>query len=89
MARFPDAFRALPLVAGGAGIVGVVANRVASGVRARWHLPLAPRPAAPLVAARGRPLGGFSHAAPTSVSTRTRRAADCAGCVGGLGAVAC
>lgn len=33
MARFPDAFRALPLVAGAAGIAGVVANRVASGVR--------------------------------------------------------
>jgi hypothetical protein len=34
VARFPDAFRALPLVAGAAGIVGVVANRVASGVSA-------------------------------------------------------
>ena len=33
VARFPDAFRALPLVAGAAGVVGVVANRVASGVR--------------------------------------------------------
>lgn len=33
VARFPDAFRALPLVAGAAGIAGVVANRVASGVR--------------------------------------------------------
>ena len=36
VARFPDAFRALPLVAGAAGIVGVVANRVASGVRRCW-----------------------------------------------------
>jgi hypothetical protein len=34
VSRFPDAFRALPLVAGAAGIVGVVANRVISGVRA-------------------------------------------------------
>lgn len=34
MSRFPDAFRALPLVAGAAGIVGVMANRVISGVRA-------------------------------------------------------
>lgn len=33
MASFPDVFRALPLVAGGAGIAGVVANRVAAGVR--------------------------------------------------------
>lgn len=37
IARFPDAFRALPLVAGAAGIAGVVANRVSSGVRpASW-----------------------------------------------------
>ena len=36
MAQFPDAFRALPLFAGAAGIAGVVANRVASGVR--WCL---------------------------------------------------
>ncbi|KAI3426276.1 hypothetical protein D9Q98_008651 [Chlorella vulgaris] len=32
VSRFPDAFRALPLVAGAAGIVGVVANRVISGI---------------------------------------------------------
>lgn len=40
VARFPDAFRALPLVAGAAGIAGVVANRVASGVSCHsslWH----------------------------------------------------
>ena len=35
VAQFPDAFRALPLFAGAAGIAGVVANRVASGVRSR------------------------------------------------------
>ncbi|KAL4421741.1 hypothetical protein ABPG77_002357 [Micractinium sp. CCAP 211/92] len=32
VARFPDAFRALPLIAGATGIAGVVANRVASGI---------------------------------------------------------
>lgn len=38
MAQFPDTFRALPLFAGAAGIAGVVANRVASGVRSRFAL---------------------------------------------------
>lgn len=32
MARFPEVFRALPLAAGGIGIIGVVANRVVSGI---------------------------------------------------------